>query len=123
MIGIQEYSPTCRGLVLPGAFVNVPAGANYDVFDQTKAPLKNLQYCRIQNIGANTILVNLNDTATGAEFVAILAKDTAAGAGNGGVIEIPGSWNVTKINVFNPAGGTDIAVILVLSGNNQRVIN
>jgi hypothetical protein len=125
MLGSQEFGPNLRGFVRPGEHVGIAAAGNYDVWDKTKNVNESLQYCRIQNIGTVKVLINLNDTGTAEKFVAILAVDTAAGAGNGGVIVIPGSWNVTKINVFNPNGATaaDIAILLVTNVNNQRVIN
>lgn len=122
MIGVQEYSPNMRGQVFPPGFVHIGAAGVVTVFDGTQLAQRNLQYLRIQNIGANTCHVCINDTADAAKFNAILAKDTAAGAGNGGVISIPGTWNVTKVTVYAPAA-TDITIILVCSLGNERIVN
>lgn len=122
MENLKEYSPTMRGSVQATPHKTFGAAGAYTVFDKTVGGTPNLQYCRLQNIGADEILVCINDTATAEVFNAILAKDTAAGEGNGGVIEIPGSWNVSKISVY-AMGATDLAILLVVTPASERIVN
>lgn len=122
----NEFGPNVRGLVMPNIQVDTPNNAALAIYDQTKVdfPNKFLQYCQIQNI-SNTqkVYVCLNDDASAANFCKILAVDTGAAAGNGGIIQIPGSWNVTKVSVITPGGAGLIAVLLVLTCMPNRVVN
>lgn len=121
-VGLSEASPNMRGGVLPPAPTVIAAGGNYTVYDCMELAKTNLQYCRIQNVGLGTVKVCLNDVATTEKYNKVLAVDTGADAGNGGVIEIPGSWLVTKISCFSTAG-SKIAITLVITKLNTRVIN
>lgn len=121
-VGLQESSPNMRGGVLPAAPVVIAAGGNYTVYDCMELAKTNLQYCHIQNVGVGVVKVCINDIATAEKYNRVLAVDTGADAGNGGVIEIPGSWLVTKISVFSVAG-SKIAITLVTTKLNTRVVN
>jgi hypothetical protein len=123
---LPEFGPNLRGFVRPNEAVEIPNNAALTIWDQTvdnPPGMSFLQYCRIQNIDVQKILVCLNDTATAQKFCKILAVDTAAGAGNGGIIEIPGSWNVTKISVLCPGGVGKAAVTIVTNCTSNRIIN
>jgi hypothetical protein len=121
-----EFGPNLRGFVKYSEQIETPAAAAaLAIYDQSKEdyPNKFLQYCRIQNV-SNTqkVYVCLNDDATLQKYFAILAVDTGAWAGNGGVIVIPGSWNLTKISVLTPAAGI-ISVAMILNCNPNRIVN
>lgn len=123
---LPEFGPNLRGFVRPVEAVEIPNNAVKTIWDQlVDDPAKRsfLQYCRIQNIDVQKILVCLNDDATAQKFCKILAVDTAAGAGNGGIIEIPGSWDVTKITVLCPGGVGKAAVTIVTNCMPNRIIN
>lgn len=117
-----EYSPTMRGQVQPTGYTVIGNGAVVTVFDRTEGAKPNLQYCRIQNVGTGAVKVCINDTATALKYNVILAADTASGAGNGGVVEIPGTWVVDKITCYGSAA-SELAFILVTCVGNERILN
>jgi len=122
----EEYGSNLRGFIRPNEAVEIPNNVALTLWEQSKDnPLIQsfIQYCRIQNIDVQKILVCLNDDATAQKFCKILAVDTAAGAGNGGIIEIPGSWNVTKISVLCPGGVGKAAVTIVTNCMPNRIVN
>jgi hypothetical protein len=120
---VFEQSPSMRGTMKPveGAKV-IAADTAIDVFVQGRGYGANLQFLRIQNVGVGVVKVAINDTATAKVYNFILAVDTGAEAGNGGVVEIPGSWNVIKVSAYSLAGSS-IAVTLVVTSLGVRVIN
>jgi len=122
----NEFGPNLRGLVKYSQQIETPNNVALTIYEQATSdfPNKFLQYCCIQNV-SNTqkVYVCLNDDATDQKYCRILAVDTGAWAGNGGIIEIPGSWNVTKISVITKGAAGLIAVTLVLNCMPNRVIN
>lgn len=123
MIGLQEYSPDMRGTVRPTGPVELN-NSSFVLFDKSIEADKALQYLRIQNVdSAGVIYVNVGvDTASALVYTHILAADTADNAGNGGVAEIPGSWDVSKVTIFS-AVAVKAAIMKVTNKGNSRIIN
>lgn len=121
-----EFGPNLRGLVKYSQQIETPNNLALTIYDQAASdfPNKFLQYCCIQNVSSTQkVFVCLNEDATTQKFCRILAIDTGVLAGNGGIIEIPGSWFITKISVLTPGGVGVIGVTLILNCNPNRVIN
>ncbi len=121
-LGPIEFTPNSRGILqeAPQGNIALAANAAQDLFNGANARPFSLQYCRIQNIGAGTVKVAIDEVASGAVFNVILAADTGAEAGNGGVFEVPGTWKVKRVSVVSVAGSS-ICVTTIVNPNYTRI--
>lgn len=119
-----SYStPMMRGFVKPAqGAIAITADSAVTVYQSEDGGFQNLQFLRIQNVGTGVVKVALNDVATAKVYNFILNVDTGAEAGNGGVIDIPGSWNVTKVSCYSLAGSS-VALTVIGTPLGVRIIN
>ncbi len=125
-VTLAEATPLMRGAVMSTlAGVTLVQNTAQDVYNRNQVDLKcALQFLRLQNVGTKAVFVAINDTATAVKYNYILAADTGAEAGNGGVLEIPGAWAVNNVSIIcTDAAGSKVAITLVVTSLNVRVQN
>jgi hypothetical protein len=125
-VTLSEVSPMMRGEVwAPVAPVALVQNVAQNVYDKALVGRNySLQFCRLQNLGTKTILVCLNDVATSLKYNYVLAAGVATDDGNGGVVEIPGTWNIGNISVITTdAAGSKLGVTLIVTPLVTRVEN
>lgn len=125
-VNLSEVSPLMRGEVwTPITPMPLVQNVAQDVYDRKLTGRSYpLQFLRLQNVGTKAILVCLNDTATALKFHYVLAADTGANAGNGGVVEIFGAWNISNVSVVcTDAAGSSLAITAIVNPLTVRVNN
>lgn len=119
---IAQVNPISRGTINPTPPKAIAALGNYTVYDRSIAGDLNVQNIILQNVGLGTVFVCFNDVATALKYNYILAADTGAEAGNGGILNIPGSWFLGKVSLYSTAGST-VAITKVVNQNPSRIVN